>query len=74
MYNLFLGRKTAIKHGLIPEMFTPYKPKEDPSILNSFATAAFRFGHSMIQGMYMTIYSTDDHSTTFMSLVKRFYT
>ncbi len=49
---LVLGESTMKEFRLRPDPATDYyNPRLDPSIRNSFSTAAFRFGHSMIQGL-----------------------
>ena len=44
-----LGQETIDLYNLGIEEPSHYNPNIDPSITNSFATAAFRFGHSMIR-------------------------
>ena len=39
----------------LPISGTTYDPNIDPSTENGFATAAFRFGHSMIQGLIQLV-------------------
>jgi peroxidase len=56
-YNEFLpsllGRTTMDSYGLTPQTTgysSSYDEKVNPSITNEFAAAAFRMGHSLIQG------------------------
>ncbi|XP_043235689.1 peroxidase-like [Amphibalanus amphitrite] len=51
---LLLGEELAQSASLLPQTegyFTGYSEQIDPTISNVFATAAFRFGHSQIQGL-----------------------
>lgn len=50
-----LGAKYMKKYGLLVEEDSNYDPTVEPTIINSFAGAAFRFGHSMINSMFMLV-------------------
>ncbi|EFX82421.1 hypothetical protein DAPPUDRAFT_49291, partial [Daphnia pulex] len=52
---IILGRTKMVELGLLTlkEGFSnDYDPNVNPSILNEFATVAFRFGHSLVQGKH----------------------
>ena len=48
-----LGEKIMNKYSLIVTETSDYDPEVNPTILNEFSTAAFRFGHSMINSRFM---------------------
>ena len=50
---IVLGNKYVEENNLSPlesGMTDDYDPGIEPSVTNAFATAAFRFGHSLVQG------------------------
>ena len=62
VYNEFLPivlGNEAYSEGLVTngDQRSSYRPELDPSINNEFSTAAFRFGHSMIQGIISMVTS-----------------
>ena len=50
-----LGAKYMDKYDLLVTETTNYDQRIEPNIFNEFAAAAFRFGHSMINSMFMLV-------------------
>ena len=50
-----LGVDFMKNYGLIVTETSEYDSKIDPTIFNNFAGAAFRFGHSMVNGMFKLV-------------------
>ncbi|EFA11560.1 peroxidase isoform X1 [Tribolium castaneum] len=72
---ILLGRGLMEKSGLYPRTsgyFTEYNSAVDPSIANNFATAAFRFAHSIIPGL-MKFLAKDSSSPEFVQLHKMLF-
>jgi peroxidase len=56
---VIIGRKKMQELGLLPlqsGFSQSYDANLNPAILNEFVTAAFRFGHSQVQGSYRYVY------------------
>ena len=57
---LFKGRRFMEKYKLDLNGESKYNPNANPSVLNEFATAAFRFGHSMINSLFKVIFTNQE--------------
>jgi peroxinectin, putative len=44
-----------LKLNVLPYGYTKYDPNTNPSIINEFASAAFRFGHSLVNSVFAEI-------------------
>lgn len=54
-----LGPQLYQQFNLDPMASSYYKPEINPTVSNAFATAAFRFGHALLEGD-MTLFSLRD--------------
>lgn len=63
-----LGAKMMKKYKLLANEDSLYDPDVNPNVINSFTTAAFRFGHSMINSMFMLISGKNQNSASFWRL------
>ena len=62
-----VGPSFFYRNGLRPSLFgSRYNPSVNPSINTEFATAAFRFGHSMIQDLVFMINLRTRRRSTFL--------
>lgn len=57
-----LGVDFMKSYDLIVAEETQYDSNVDPSVFNAFSAAAFRFGHSMINGMFKLVSQRDAKS------------
>ena len=60
-----LGPETMNRYDLGIDQASTYNPETDPSITNAFATAAYRFGHSMIRSIVKLIDIVSAAESTF---------
>ena len=68
------GPETMETYKMTTKIFDdPYDPSVDPSIRNAFSTAAFRFGHTMVEGSHRKIDVTTAHQMTPFPLSKNFF-
>lgn len=69
---IILGRKTTERHKLDANTTYKYNDTIDASVANEFASAAFRFAHTLIPGL-MKILANDTSSPEFIELHKMLF-
>ena len=62
-----LGVDYMTEYDLVVSEETRYDPEVDASIFNSFSTSAFRFGHSMVNGMFKLVSQRNKRSQSVAS-------
>ncbi|KAG1687826.1 Chorion peroxidase [Nymphon striatum] len=67
-----IGAKMKTRYGLSLNGGTAYDKTLDPSIINSFSTVAFRFGHSQISSMF-TAHHSDGSTEECLPLNSSFF-
>lgn len=71
---ILLGSKTAEELELTTKIYdNPYDASVNPSIRNEFSTAAFRFGHTMVEGMHRKVDAATAQQMTPFTLSKNFF-
>ena len=65
-----LGPETVKQYDLGIGGVSTYNPETDPSITNAFATAAYRFGHSMIRNIVKLIDIVTAAESTYRKVLK----
>lgn len=60
-----LGQSAMSEYDLGASTWTSYNSQVDPTIVNEFATASFRFGHTLVVGIFQMFNSLNQQTSSF---------